>query len=88
MDYLRLFMYYLKNFKLQRCLGGSVGWGLTLDFRLGHDLRVMGLGPISSSALSRESAWDSLPLPWLSLSPSLSQINKSLNKQTNKLPAR
>ena len=43
-------------------LGGSVKH-LTLDFGSGHDLRVVGWSPESSSTLSMEPAWDSLPLP-------------------------
>ena len=58
---------------------------LTLDFRSGLELRVMGLRPALGSTLSAESAWDSpppspQPLPWLihacSLSLSHSEINK------------
>ena len=42
---------------------------LTSDFGSGHEIMVMGLGPMSGSALSMEPAWDSLspsfslPLP-------------------------
>ena len=36
---------------------------LTLDFGSGHDLRVLGLSPVLGSALSGDSARDSLPLP-------------------------
>jgi len=36
---------------------------LTLDFRSGRDLRVVGLSPLSGSALGMESAWDSLSSP-------------------------
>ena len=43
-----------------------------LDFSSGHDVRVLRSSLMLGSALSRESARDSLPL--------LSQINKSLKK--------
>ena len=50
----------------------------TLGSGSGRDLRVVRLSPMSGSALSRESAGDSLPLamplPWPV--SSLSQINK------------
>ena len=53
---------------------------LTLDFRTGHDLRVVRLSPMSGSSFSVEAAWDSLSP---SASPpahvhvlALSQINK------------
>ena len=48
----------------------------TLGFGSGHDLRVVRLRPVSGSTFSKDSAWDSLPLP-LPLFP-LSEINKSL----------
>ena len=35
----------------------------TLDFSSGHDFRVVGSGPTGGSALGKESAGDSLPLP-------------------------
>ena len=57
---------------------------LTLDFSLGHGLRVMELSPILGSLLSEESACASPSAPPPALSPplspsfnhSLSQINK------------
>ena len=45
-----------------------------LDFSSGHDVRVLRSSLMLGSALSRESARDSLPL--------LSQINKSLKKNS------
>lgn len=36
-------------------MGGVVGKQLTLDFGTGHDLRIAGLSPVSSSAFSVES---------------------------------
>ena len=49
---------------------------LTLDFGLGHDLKVIGLGPVSGSALSTEPA--SLPLSLLLLSQPLPPLILSL----------
>ena len=47
----------------------------TLNFSSGHDLRVLGLSPMSGSTFNGESAWYSLflslPLPILLLSFSL-----------------
>ena len=51
------------------------GKHLTLDFGSGHDLRVLGSDPESSSVLSRESAWDSF-----SLSPSPCSCSLTLSK--------
>ena len=48
----------------------------TVDFNLGHDLRVMGLSPIWGSMLGKESAWDSL-------SPSASLLILSLFLSNN-----
>ena len=51
----------------------------TLDFDSGHFPRVMGSSPGLGSALSVESAYDSLPLPLspaCSLSPSLKRKKK------------
>ena len=42
------------------CLGSQSAKHPTLDFGLGHDLRIVGLSPVMDSVLSAESAWDSL----------------------------
>ena len=74
------------SFKNHCYLGAWVTWSvkhLTLDFGSCRDLRVLRSSPALGSALSGESAWDSLsPSPlFLSLLVfSLSQINKSQKK--------
>ena len=63
------------NSNVQGCLGGSVGWVcLTLDFVLGHDLRVMRSSPAWGAVFSKESPWDylsSAPSPMLSFHPKI-----------------
>ena len=49
---------------------------LTLDFGLGHDLRVVGLSPMLGSMLGVEPAWDSL-----SLSTGPNHISKERRKE-------
>lgn len=46
----------IANSKLWGHLGSSAGKWKTLHIGSGHDLRVLGLNPISGSMLSRESA--------------------------------
>lgn len=58
------------------CLGGSVGE--VSAFGSGHDLQVLGWNPKSGSLLC---SLLSLPLPLLSLTRTLSQINKNLQKK-------
>lgn len=44
-------------------MGGAVHQRMTFDFGSSHDLKIKSSSPISGSALSTESAWDSLPFP-------------------------
>jgi len=55
---------------------------LTLDFRSGHDLRVIRLSPTLGSALGVGPAWDSLS-PSASSLPCPRALSKT-NKQTTK----
>ena len=57
-------MEYSKN-SFKKYLSGPVAKHPTLDFVSGYDPRILGSKPTLGSALSVESAWDSLlfPLP-------------------------
>ena len=46
----------LQKIRTKECLGARLVEHQTLDFGSGHDLRVLGLRPVSHSALSRKSA--------------------------------
>ena len=63
------------------CLAQSVEHS-TLGFGSDHDFRVMRWSPASGSALSRQSAWDSLSLSPSALPPAFSlSLNKSFIKK-------
>lgn len=68
-------------------LGGSVSWQLGLDFGSGQGHGVLKSNPVSSSALSGESASRfslSSCLPPTTCSLALSQINKHFKKEKRK----
>lgn len=67
------------------CLGAQLVERIALGFHSGPDLRVMGLSPALGSALTAESAWDSLTLS-LSLSLTSKLIFKKKKNQSHGYP--
>ena len=73
-------MFLTEDIKTTYCRGTWVAQSVeqsTIDFGPGHNHRVVGLSPMSSSVLSMESAWDIFSLS-LSLCPPLLSLSLSL----------